>query len=283
VERRNKFLEVRTIRSVAFQGERGAFSEQAALDFFGRKITLLPAPAFEDVLKLVGRNEADSGILPIENSLQGSVLENYDLLQRYHLSIIGEVKLRIIHTLMANPGVRLKDIRRVYSHPQALAQCRSYLRRLRNVEAIPAYDTAGAAKSVREKNLTDAAAIASAQAARDYGLKILARGIEGNRANFTRFLVLARKPVSAGARAKTSIVFTLKSVPGALFDALGVFAIRKIDVHKIESRPIVGKPWQYLFYLDFDGSLNDRTCSEAIRNLRRAAASVKVLGSYPKA
>jgi prephenate dehydratase len=154
---------------------------------------------------------------------------------------------------------------------------------LRNVEAIPAYDTAGAAKLVKEKNLTDAAAIASAQAGRDYGLKILARGIEDNRANFTRFLVLAREPVSTRTRAKTSIVFTLKSVPGALFEALGVFAVRKIDLHKIESRPIVGKPWQYLFYLDFDGSLNDRRCAEAIKNLRKVTASVKVLGSYPKA
>jgi prephenate dehydratase len=283
VERRIKLLDVQTIRSIAFQGERGAFSEQAALDFFGRKIALLPAATFEDVLKLVERKEADSGILPIENSLHGSVLENYDLLQHHRLSIIGEVKLRIVHCLLANHGVELNDLRRVYSHPQALAQCRSFIKRLRNVEAIPAYDTAGAAKVLREKNLTDAAAIASAQAARDYGLKILARGIEDNSANFTRFLVLAPKPVSPGTHAKTSIVFTLKSVPGALFDALRVFAAREIDLHKIESRPIVGKPWQYLFYLDFDGSLHDQRCAEAIKNLRKVAASVKVLGSYPKA
>jgi prephenate dehydratase len=282
VERRIKLLDVRTIRSVAFQGERGAFSEQAALDFFGRKIELLPAPTFEDVLKFVERGQADSGILPIENSLHGSVLENYDLLQHHRLSIIGEVKLRIVHCLLANDGVALNDLRRVYSHPQALAQCRSSIRGLRNVEAIPAYDTAGAAKIVREKNLTDAAAIASAQAARDYELKILARGIEDNRANFTRFLVLARRPVSPGTHAKTSIVFTLKSVPGALYDALGVFATRKIDLHKIESRPIVGKPWQYLFYLDFEGSLHNQRCAEAIGNLKKVAASVKVLGSYPK-
>jgi prephenate dehydratase len=283
VERRIKFLDTRSVRSVAFQGERGAFSEQAAMSFFGRKITPLPAPAFEDVLKLVAERKADSGILPIENSLHGSVLENYDLLQRYRLSIIGEVKLRIVHCLMANHGVELNDIHRVYSHPQALAQCRSYLKRLRRAEAVSVYDTAGAAKFVREKNLTDAAAVASAQAAKDYGLTILVRGIEDNRANFTRFLVLARKPVFPGARAKTSIVFTLKSVPGSLFEALGAFAIRKIDLHKIESRPIVGKPWQYLFYLDFDGSLNDQQCSDATRGLRKVAASVKVLGSYPKA
>jgi prephenate dehydratase len=283
VERRIEFLDVRKIRSVAFQGERGAFSEQAAARYFQRKIRLLPVPAFDDIFKLVNGSKADSGILPIENSLHGSVLENYDLLQRYDLTIIGEVKLRIVHCLMANRGVSLKDIRRVYSHPQALAQCRSYLKRLKKVQPIPAYDTAGSAKLLRDENLTDAGAIASAQAARDYGLKILARSIEDNRANFTRFLVLARKPVSAGKQAKTSIIFALKSVPGALFKALEVFASKKIDLHKIESRPIIGKPWEYVFYLDFDGSVEDRRCAAAITSLRRVAASVKILGSYPKA
>jgi prephenate dehydratase len=283
VERRIEFLDVRKIRSVAFQGERGAFSEQAAARYFQRKIRLLPVPAFDDIFKLVEGRKADSGILPIENSLHGSVLENYDLLQRYDLTIIGEVKLRIVHCLMANRGVSLKDIRRVYSHPQALAQCRSYLKRLKKVQPIPAYDTAGSAKLLRDENLTDAGAIASAQAARDYGLKILARSIEDNRANFTRFLVLARKPVSAGKQAKTSIIFALKSVPGALFKALEVFASKKIDLHKIESRPIIGKPWEYVFYLDFDGSVEDRRCAAAITSLRRVAASVKILGSYPKA
>jgi prephenate dehydratase len=283
VERRIEFLDVRKIRSVAFQGERGAFSEQAAARYFQRKIRLLPVPAFDDIFKLVEGRKADSGILPIENSLHGSVLENYDLLQRYDLTIIGEVKLRIVHCLMANRGVSLKDIRRVYSHPQALAQCRSYLKRLKKVQPIPAYDTAGSAKLLRDENLTDAGAIASAQAARDYGLKILARSIEDNRANFTRFLVLARKPVSAGKQAKTSIIFALKSVPGALFKALEVFASKRIDLHKIESRPIIGKPWEYVFYLDFDGSVEDRRCAAAITGLRRVAASVKILGSYPKA
>jgi prephenate dehydratase len=283
VERRIELLDVRKIRSVAFQGERGAFSEQAAARFFQRKVKLLPVPAFDDIFKLVEGRKADSGILPIENSLHGSVLENYDLLQGYDLAIIGEVKLRIVHCLMANHGVRLKNIRRVYSHPQALAQCRSYLKKLKKVEPTPAYDTAGSAKLLRDENLVDAGAIASAQAARDYGLKILARNIEDNRANFTRFLVLARRPVAAGKRAKTSIIFALKSVPGALFKALEVFASRRIDLHKIESRPIVGKPWEYVFYLDFDGSLENRRCAAAMASLKHVAASVKILGSYPKA
>ncbi len=282
MERRIKFLDIRRIRSVAFQGERGAFSEQAATQFFGRKIATKPNPTFEDVFREVTKGKADSGIVPIENSLQGSVVENYDLLLHYGLSIIGEVKLRIVHCLMANRSTSLKTIRRVYSHPQALAQCRSFLKGLRNVEAIPSYDTAGAAKLIREKNLTDAAAIASAQAAKDYGLKILARGIEDDRQNYTRFLVLARAPVFTEKLSKTTIIFALKNVPGSLLGALSCFASRKINLHKIESRPIVGKPWQYLFYLDFDGSLNDPGRSEAIEELRKVADSVKVLGSYPR-
>ncbi len=283
MERRVEFLKVQEIKSVAFQGERGAFSEQAALKFLGRKIALLPTPTFEDVLKLVVRKKADSGILPIENSLQGSVLENYDLLQEYNLSIVGEVKLRIVHHLMANRGVSLKQIRYVYSHPQALAQCGSFLKRLPDAEVVPSYDTAGAAKFVKEKALTDAAAIASKQAAKVYGLKILARGIENNHENYTRFLMLARAPVRPKKPAKTSIVFTVKNIPGSLHIALSSFARRKINLEKIESRPIAGLPWEYRFYLDFDGSMEEVRCSEAIKSLKKVAATVKVLGSYEKA
>lgn len=282
MERRVEFLKVQEIKSVAFQGERGAFSEQAAIKFFGRKIATLPSPTFEDVLKLVVRKKAESGILPIENSLHGSVLENYDLLPHFDLSIVGEVKLRIVHHLMTNYKTSLKQVRYVYSHPQALAQCGSFLKRLRDAEVVPSYDTAGAAKLVREKKLVDAAAIASEQAAKVYGLKILARGIENSHENYTRFLVLARVPVAVKGRAKTSIIFSVKNVPGSLYAALSSFASRRINLHKIESRPIVGRPWEYLFYVDFEGSVNEQRCSEAIESLRTVASSVRVLGSYPK-
>lgn len=282
MERRIKFLELRKIKSVAFQGERGAFSEPAAKKFFTKKISLLPCLTFEDVFNLITRKKVDAGVIPIENSLQGSILETYDLLQRYHLSIIGEVKLRIIHHLLANREASLHTIRSVYSHPQALAQCGSYLRSLPNVRSIPWYDTAGAARMVMEKDDNTIAAIAGAEAAKVYGLKILRPGIEDNHANYTRFVVLARLPVRAMKQAKTSIIFSVKNIPGALFAALKPFADRGINLHKIESRPVIGKPWEYVFYVDFSGSAYDSGCSEAIRDLRGIATRVKVLGSYPR-
>ncbi len=273
---------MRKIKSVAFQGERGAFSEQAARKIFGRNLTTLPVPAFEDIFKLITQRKVDAGIVPIENSLQGSILEVYDLLEHFHLYIIGEVKLRVVHCLMAHRGASLKKIRRIYSHPQALAQCRSFLGRLPEVEAVPSYDTAGAAKLIREKNMMDAAAIASAEAARVYSLKMLARGIENNDANYTRFLVLGRAPVRVNRKGKTSLIFSVKNIPGSLVTALSPFASRRINLHKIESRPVIGKPWQYLFYLDFDGSVDEQTCADAIAELRKKASYVKVLGSYPR-
>ncbi len=282
MERRIKLLTFQRITSVAFQGERGAYSEQAARKFFKKKIALLPVPTFEGVFKLVSKRKADAGIVPIENSLQGSVLENYDHLQHFHVCIIGEVKLRIVHHLMANRGATLRTIRTVYSHPQALGQCGSFLRRLRNVECISYYDTAGAAKFVSGKKPFKAAAIASAEAAKAYGLKILARSVENNRKNYTRFLLLARSPVSTSVRAKTSIIFAVKNIPGSLYWALRAFALRRINLHKIESRPVIGKPWKYFFYLDCDGSVDDGPCAEAIKDLRKIGTYVKVLGSYPQ-
>jgi prephenate dehydratase len=283
MEGRIEFLNVQDIASVAFQGERGAYSEQAALIFFKKTISLLPTPTFKDVFELVERRKADSGIIPIENSLHGSVLENYDLLFHHRLSIVGEVTLRVVHYLLAMKKTSLRSIRRVYSHPQALAQCRSFLQKLHAVEVIPTYDTAGAAKLIKEKHLANAAAIASAQAAKVYGLKIVARGVENNRANYTRFIVLARRPVFTTNSAKTSVIFGLRNVPGSLHKALRVFASRRINLLKIESRPIVGRPWEYLFHLDFDGSLHEERCSQALEELRKATSSLTVLGSYPKA
>ncbi len=280
MERRIEFLTLREIRTTAFQGEHGAFSEEAARKFFRKDIVLLPVPTFERVFELVQRKKADAGILPIENSLHGSVLENYDSLQKFDLTIIGEVKLRVVHHLMSNRGATLGTIRTVYSHPQAIAQCGRFLEKLSQVKAAPYYDTAGAAKFVREEECTDAAAIASAEAARVYRLKILARGIENNKKNFTRFLILARRPLKVTPQAKTSIIFAVKNAPGSLFKALREFALLGINLHKIESRPVIGKPWEYRFYLDFEGNVTDRRSQVAIRHLRKVATYVKILGSY---
>jgi prephenate dehydratase len=266
---------------VAFQGELGAFSQRAAISIFGRGIVPLACVTFDDVFERVLRREADLGVIPIENSLAGSIYQNFDLLAHHPLEAIAETYVRIEHHLIAHPSSRMDRIRQIYSHPVALAQCRRFLRRLRKVEGVSFYDTAGSVKHIREQSLKDAAAIASADAAKIYGMKILRRGIEDNRENYTRFLALARKNTFPQGGAKTTIVFGLKNEPGALFRALSVFALRNIDLTKIESRPIHGKPWEYLFYLDLQSDLKSRECRNALRHLREMTLYFKVLGSYP--
>lgn len=245
------------------------------------EVALSPAETFEDVFKAVAEGTCDCGVVPIENSLTGSVHRNYDLLLEHPLWIVGEVKLRIVHHLIAMPGVRLEEVRRAYSHPQALEQCRAFLRE-RGIEPVSVYDTAGAVRLLKERGLKDAAAIASAQAARDYGMEVLVSDIAEHRENFTRFLAIGREPARDLHDPKTSIVFALKNIPGALFRALSVFALRDIDLMKIESRPIRGKPWQYMFYLDFDGGMDEERCRRAVDHLSEIATFLRMLGSYDK-
>ncbi len=268
---------------VAFQGERGAYSEAAAVKFFGDGIDPLPCESFEMVFDRVTAGEADKGIVPVENSLAGSIHRNYDLLLRYDLTIVGEVQLRIAHQLMVLPGVTAADVRTIYSHPQGLAQCeQSITMHFPHVERVPTYDTAGSAKMLREQNIRDGAAIASARAAQIYEMDILHRDFEDNPENYTRFLVIAREPVVPTGDAKTSIVFSMANKPGALFKSMAVFALRDIDLTKIESRPLQGKRWQYFFYLDFVGSRHEQHCQNALNNLREIASYLRVLGSYPR-
>ena len=266
----------------AFQGELGAFSELAALEYFDREVTVLPRPTFEQVFDAVSAGEADHGVIPIENSLTGSIHDNYDLLLSHDLIITGEIKLRIVHNLLVIPGSRIEDVRRVSSHPQALSQCKDFLSRLEGVELVNVDDTAGAARRVREAGRAEEAAIASEQAALDYGLEILRTGIESNHKNFTRFFVLSRELAEQAEDSKTSIVFSTRDIPGALFKSLSVFALRDINLHKIESRPIPGSPWEYMFYLDFEGDIREDVTRRAITHLEEIASYLKVLGSYCK-
>ena len=267
---------------VAFQGELGAYSELAARELFPEEIEVLPKHSFEEVFGAVEHEECPYGMIPIENSLTGSIHQNYDLLLKHQLTICEEIKLRISHALIVHPGVRLEDVRRVYSHPQALSQCEEFLHDLTNVEAVPVYDTAGAVRMVKEKGLLDAGAIASAQAASDYDLEVLARGIESDHQNFTRFLLLSNDEAPSRPDAKISIVFATRDIPGALFKSLAVFALRDINLLKIESRPLRGQPWEYLFYLDFEGDLQEERCGRAIEHLKEVSTFLRILGCYPK-
>ena len=267
---------------IAFQGERGAYSELAARRLFSPSLQLFPCHTFDLVFQHVDSGEVDFGVIPIENSLAGSIHQNYDLLLRYDLQILGELNQRIVHNLIANPSATLSRITQIFSHPQALMQCQRNISRLKQIEIIPAYDTAGSVKKIKEERILSGAAIASELASKIYGMKILKRQIQDDPENFTRFLVLGKKsPITRRAN-KTSVVFSVKNIPGALFRALSVFALRDIDLYKIESRPLHGKPWEYLFYIDFAGNHTDTNCRRALQHLSEIATFWRVLGSYKR-
>ncbi|MBK9170239.1 MAG: prephenate dehydratase [Bryobacterales bacterium] len=274
----------------AFQGARGAFSEQAARQFLGKDVEVCPCSRFEDIFEALAQRRVSATVVPIENTLAGSVHENYDLLLRYKLPIVAETSVRIVHNLIAPPGVTLRKVRRVYSHPVALNQCLRFFEANPELERAPFYDTAGSVKMLMEEGLTDAAAIASAGAAETYGARILRRSIEDDPHNFTRFFLLRRpewvrrhgpKP-DAAIPWKTSLVFSTRNVPGALFRALSAFALRDLNLAKVESRPLRGKPWEYLFYLDFHGHTDDPPVQNALRHLGELADFLHVLGCYPQ-
>jgi chorismate mutase/prephenate dehydratase len=267
---------------VAFQGERGAYSESAVYTYFGDQAEVKPCRDLTEVFESVDKQEVPVGVVPVENSLEGSVNQTYDLFLTHNLKVSGEIIIRISHCLIANPSTSLEAVKTVYSHPQALAQCRSFLERLGS-DLIPTYDTAGSVKMLREKGLKDAAAVASEKAAEIYGMKILAREIEDTPTNYTRFFVISTEDSPRTSKDKTSIIFAAKHKPGALYHALEEFEKRSINLTKIESRPTKQKPWEYNFYLDFEGHRTEKNCAEALKALQEKATFLKILGSYPKA
>jgi prephenate dehydratase len=274
-------------KRTGFQGELGAFSQEAVRQLLGSRAEVVPYQRFEQVFAaLVGR-KIDVAVVPIENTLAGSVHENYDHLLNFDVRIAAETNVRIVHNLIAPPGVRLQDIRKVYSHPVALNQCLRFFAQHKKMERVPFYDTAGAVKMVMAERAPDAAAIASRVAASIYGATILRRSIEDDRHNFTRFFLLyRRKDAPRRSRLarqwKTSLVFTTRNVPGALFRALSAFALRDISLTKIESRPFRGKPWEYLFYVDLLGREDEPRVEKALGHLAEVADFLRVLGSYPR-
>jgi len=273
-------VEERIVR-VSFQGEPGAYSEEAAVTLFAEAETV-PCPHLAEAFEAVAAGRADRAVVPVENSQAGSINETYDLLLAHDFVITAELDLRVSHCLIALPDQPLAAVARVYSHPQALAQCEAYLRRL-GAEPVAFYDTAGSAKMIREERRSGCAAIASRRAAQIYGLEILAEGIETNRNNYTRFLAIARQEASRAARSKTSVVFVVQNRPGTLYRALGALAMRQINMAKIESRPGRAQPWEYVFYVDFDGHADDPEVRLALEEMRRHTSMLRVLGSYPPA
>ena len=264
---------------IAYQGEPGAFSEAAA-----RRVDsdapLVPCRSFDEVFDAVQAGESAYGVLPIENSIGGSIHRNYDLLLERSLPIVGEVELPVIHHLLALRGATLDGLRRVYSHPQGLAQCERFLRGLAHVEIIATYDTAGSAKMVADAGLMDAGAIASARAGEVFGLVSLAASVQDFDDNITRFLVVGGTPLPNRVADKTSIVFTLPNEPGSLFKALSVFALRGISLTKLESRPIQGRPWEYLFDVDLAAARDEVHCTRALAHLGEFAPMLRTLGTY---
>lgn len=274
--------------TVAFQGEHGAFSESAARRLLGSDVALRPCQTFDDMFDAVRAGDADCCVAPIENSLAGSIHRNYDLMIESGLGIFGETHVKIVHNVIAAPTVTLAAIRQIYSHPVALAQCLRFFRANPGIEAIPTHDTAGAVREVLDRKQPNEAAIASTHAAEIYGGSIVASSVEDHQQNFTRFLLLAPangareiRPIDEARRWKTSLMLRLPDKPGALFRALGAFALLEIDLSKIESRPVEGRPWEYAFYIDVIGRSAEPPLERAIGNLEQMADELHVLGSYP--
>lgn len=265
---------------VAFQGERGAYGDEAVARHFGGAAEAVPCRAFADVFRLVASGQVDNGLVPVENSIAGSINEVYDLLRQYDLFVCGERVVRVDHCLLALPGQTLGDVKRVYSHPQALAQCTAYIENL-GVEAVAQYDTAGSAKMVREGQLAGVGAIASRRAAEIYDLVVLAEGVQTLKDNYTRFIALGREPAPPGpGQHKTMLVLATAHQPGSLYHALGCLALRGINLMKLESRPARNAPWEYVFYLDFEGHRHEPHVAEALAELATHTAWLKVLGSF---
>ena len=266
------------MKRVSFQGERGAYSEAASISFFGNDIEAIPCPTFSDVLKNTESDSSGYSILPIENSLEGSVGESNDLLLETDLNVIGEIYHRIHHCLIGTGSIG--DIDTVYSHPQALGQCRKFIQE-NSLKTIPSYDTAGSVKIIKNLNKNNVACIASKNAAEIFGVPIIKEGVEDNANNYTRFLVFSKENNDKTDNSKTSIIFSVKHEAGALYQIINEFYQKKINLTKIESRPNKNTAWEYNFYVDFEGQQDDPSIKDVLEKLRNHSTFLKILGSYP--
>ena len=267
---------------VAIQGDPGSYSEEAVNLLLGAEVKIQYCEQFKEAFVLTASEQVERCVVPIENSLAGSIHKNYDLLLRYNLRIVREINLQIQHNLIGTTGTTLEGISTVISHPVALDQCEKFFEEFSHLKRKSAHDTSGSVKRIVEQGLRDWAAIASERAAEHYGGEILMSGIQDNEENFTRFFLLSLSVEAPPNANKTSIVFSFKNIPGALFKSLSVFALRDIDLTRIESRPIHGRPWEYMFYVDFLGSVNEERVENALNHLREITGFLEVLGCYPR-
>lgn len=275
------------VYDAAYQGTRGSNSEDASIDLLSPAAKLMPRTTLEDVFNAVASGQARYGVVPVENTLAGSIHRCYDLLFEHDIKIIGETVRHILFALIAPPGVALQDVRKALSHPVALAQCETFFRKHPKIQPVSVYDTAGAVEIVMNEGSRDSAAVATRRAADVYGGQVLAEAIQDHLENYTRFLLITPSASSSPAvkneaEFKTTIVFSVGNMPGALYHSLRPFAERRVDLAKIESRPLRGSPFEYLFYLDLIGRADSSPISDALEELRAMAKSVRVLGTYPR-
>ncbi len=267
-------------RRAGFLGEMGTFSHRACTQYFGDKVTPVAISSFKDIFEAIKNGENDFGVIPLENSLAGSIHENYDLLMEYDFKIIGEITLRIMHHLVGHPGAKLEDVRRVLSHPQVFQQCRQFLDAHPQWELVPAKDTATAVKRIKEGGDRSDAAIAGQDAAQIYGMEVIEEGIETNPRNYTRFVVIGTESLQNGPRRKSSLIYSAGNRPGALYETLKIFAEKGINLVKLESRPIHGKPWEYMFYVDLEADVLDESFQPVLAALKENTDYLRILGSY---
>ncbi len=267
---------------VSIQGVRGSFHDIVARDKFPGDTEIIEGATFHQVFEDVKKGLVDYGVVAIENSIYGSLLENYDLLLKYDAKIVGESYLKIRFDLLALPGVKMEDVKEVYSHSMAMAQCEEFLQKHPEMVRIEMDDTAGSGRLIREKGLMNAAAISSSLSAKLYDLRILAKDIGTNRNNYTRFLIISNKEQYPETADKTSIVIRAKNTPGSLYQCMKCFADEGINLSKLESRPVMGRNWEYSFYMDFETGINKPEAQRAMENLKKSASFIKVLGSYER-
>jgi len=276
----SKFEESGPVTAIGYQGEPGCYSDQVGLEYFGEGIFRLGCRSFRDVFEALGKGEIQYGILPIENSTSGSINEVYDLLREYDFQIVGEKYLKVEHNLLGIEGAELSDIKEVYSHQQGLIQCRNYLSGHPEWKQKPYYDTAGSAEYIAKEGLKSKACIAGKNAASLYGLRIISENIQDNTNNSTRFVIIGKKGLDNEESDKVSIVISVSHKPGTLYGILKYFAEASCNLMKLESRPLEGKAWEYFFYVDFSGNLNEETTKNVLKVVEKECLYFRLLGNY---